>query len=74
LYESLEIKFLLKDAVKGVIVLTGVNAIYLVVGAHDRGDTSFNSASEGPNIDFVKSTIINVGARLSISNKNDMIS
>ena len=59
---ALEVQLSLEDTVDQLIVLARPRSVDLVVGAHERGDSSFDGVGKRPKVQFMESAVVNVRA------------
>ena len=52
-----------QDPVHELAVLAGVRLVDTLIRAHNRGDLCLNGLREGPQVDFVHCSVVNVGRR-----------
>ena len=60
--KPLEVKLVLEDVVRRPVVLTGVNALNLVVGTHDGANAGTHRVSKGPKIQLVERPVVDLDA------------
>ena len=58
LHEAVEAPLALENVVQQVAVLTGVDAVHLVVGAHDRADAGVDGALEVRQVDLAQRALV----------------
>ena len=59
--EALEAELRLQNTVQELGVLAAVGVVNLIVGAHERSDSGADCVGKWPNVELVKSAVVQVG-------------